>query len=649
MQKAGAAGLIPRKKLFGNPTRAQAKISPDGQWLSWLAPKDGVLNICVAPAGDVDASRTITKDTKRGIRFHGWAYDSSHVLYMQDEGGTEEWHIYAVDVTQGTTRDLTPLAGVTAHIHDLVLDHPGVAAIAINHRDKAWHDVYRIDIRTGERELIVENTQELASIVLDRQLRPRLATKSRPEGGSSVFRFDGTALEQIRVVDHEDDLTTSVNGFTRDGKTLYIISSVGRDKAALLAMDWETGTEKVLAEHPKADISRILSNPETDVVEAAGAEHLKIDWIPLNERIADDLKLLHGLLPGNVDIADRTQDDTRWIVVSSAAESPSTYHLYERDKGTVSELFSSRPELKFYRLAPMHSQVIPARDGLNLVSYLTLPEGEVSARESPLPMVLLVHGGPWARDAYGYNSYHQWLANRGYAVLSVNFRGSVGFGKAFVNAGDLQWGRKMHDDLLDAVEWAVKQGIADRHRIAIMGGSYGGYATLAGLAFTPDVFCCGVDIVGPSNLETLLATVPPYWAAFFENLARRVGDPRTEDGRALLRQRSPLHSADRIVKPLLIGQGANDPRVKQAEADQIIEAMRAKTLPVTYVLYPQEGHGFAVPENGLSFNAIAETFLAAHLGGRCEPFGDDFRGAEFEVREGSAHVPGLAKALPGRD
>lgn len=553
-------------------------------------------------------------------------------------------------MTQGTTRDLTPLAGVTAHIHDLVLDHPGAAAIAINDRDKAWHDVYRIDICTGRRELIVENTQELASIVLDRQLRPRLATKSRPEGGSSVFRFDGTALEQIRVVDHEDDLTTSVNGFTRDGKTLYIISSVGRDKAALLAMDWETGTEKVLAEHPKADISRILSNPETDMVEAAGAEHLKIDWIPLNERIADDLKLLHGLLPGNVDIADRTQDDTRWIVVSSAAESPSTYHLYERDKGTVSELFSARPELKSYRLAPMHSQVIPARDGLGLVSYVTLPEeGETLAPKAPLPMVLLVHGGPWARDAYGYNSYHQWLANRGYAVLSVNFRGSVGFGKAFVNAGDLQWGRKMHDDLLDAVEWAIKQGTADRHRIAIMGGSYGGYATLAGLTFTPDVFCCGVDIVGPSNLETLLATVPPYWAAFFENLARRVGDPRTEDGRALLRERSPLHSSDKIVKPLLIGQGANDPRVKQAEADQIIEAMRAKTLPVTYVLYPQEGHGFAVPENGLSFNAIAETFLAAHLGGRCEPFGDDFHDSEFEVREGAAHVPGLEKALAGRD
>lgn len=648
MLKIDAAGLIPRKKLFGNPTRTQAKISPDGKWLSWIAPKDGVLNICVASAGDMNAVRVITSDTKRGIRFHGWALDSSHILYMQDEGGTEEWHIYAVDVAQGTTRDLTPLKGVSAHFHDLVLDEPGVAAIAINDRDKAWHDIFRIDIRTGERELIVENTQELASIVLDRQLRPRLATKSRPEGGSTLFRFDGKVLEPMRVVEHEDDLTTSVQGFTRDGTTLYFLSSVGRDKAALLAMDWESGTEKVLAEHPKADISRVVQNPTTDVVEGAGAEHLTIDWIPLTERLADDLKLLHGLLPGSIDIADRTLDDQRWIVRSSAAEQPGTYHLYDRSKGTVSELFTTRPELTSYSLAPMRSQIIPARDGLELVSYLTLPPGQKRKPESPLPMVLLVHGGPWARDGYGYNPYHQWLANRGYAVLSVNFRGSVGFGKAFVNAGDLQWGRTMHDDLLDGVEWAVAQGIADRARIAIMGGSYGGYATLAGLAFTPEVFCCGVDIVGPSNLETLLATVPPYWAAFFENLARRVGDPRTEEGRALLRERSPVHSAGNITKPLLIGQGANDPRVKQAESDQIIEAMRAKNLAVTYVLFPQEGHGFAVPENSLSFNAVAETFLAAHLGGRCEPFGGDFQGADFEVRIGAGNVPGLEKAMSNR-
>jgi dipeptidyl aminopeptidase/acylaminoacyl peptidase len=648
MQNSSAADLIPRKKLFGNPTRAQAQISPDGQWLSWLAPKDGVLNIWIAPAGDIATARVITDDRKRGIRFHGWAWNSAHVFYMQDEGGTEEWHVYAVPIPGGKALDLTPLPGVTAYVHALSPDQPGSAAIAINDRDKAWHDLFRVDIATGEREVILENRQQFSSIVLDRQLRPRLAAKTRAaEGGREIFRIEGGRQELIGVVEHEDDLTTRFHSFTGDG-TLYVVSSIGRDKAALIARDWQTGAEEVLAEHPKADISTVITNPGTGVAEAAAAEHLARDWIPLNEAMAGDLKRLHGLLPGDIDIVDRTLDDSRWIVLASAAERPGTYYLYDRGKCAVSELFSTRPELEVYRLAPMHSAVVLARDGLELVSYLTMPPGESARPAAPLPTVLLVHGGPWARDSYGYDSRHQWLANRGYAVLSVNFRGSTGFGKAFLNAGDLQWGRKMHDDIVDAVAWAIGQGIADPKRVAIMGGSYGGYATLAGLAFTPQVFCCGVDIVGPSNLETLLATVPPYWAAFFENLARRVGDPRTEDGRALLKERSPLHAAASITRPLLIGQGANDPRVKQAESDQIIEAMRARGLPVTYVLYPHEGHGFAVPENSRSFNAIAEMFLAAHLGGACEPVGEDFKGAEFDVRVGAAHVPGLEDALGAR-
>ena len=642
--------LIPRTRLFGNPTRAQGQISPDGRWLSWLAPKDGVLNIWVAPAGNIAAARGITDDRKRGIRFHAWANSSAHVLYVQDEGGTEDWHVYAVPVEGGPARDLTPLPGVNARVQGLGLDEPNVVAVGLNDRDKAWHDVYRLDIRTGERELLFENRQELAHIILDRQLRPRLAIKPRArEGGQIIYRVAGADLEPMMAIEHEDDLTTYPIGFTRDAGTLYWISSVGRDKAALLGKDWQTGTDRLVAEHPKADISRVMTNPLTHVVEAAGAQHLTLDWIPLDERVASDLKHLQGALPGEVEVADRTLDDDRWIVAAGAAETPTTYHLYDRGSGSITELFATWPELKVYRLAPMRPEVVRARDGLELVSYLTLPGGASRRPKAPVPMVLLVHGGPWARDGYGFNPQHQWLADRGWAVLSVNFRGSTGFGKAFLNAGDLQWGRKMHDDLLDAVAWAVKEGIADPARVAIMGGSYGGYATLAGLAFTPDVFCCGVDIVGPSNLETLLATIPPYWAAFFENLARRVGDPRTEEGRKLLKERSPLHAADRITRPLLIGQGANDPRVKQAEADQIIDAMRAKHLPVTYVLYPEEGHGFAVPENRISFNAIAEAFLAAHLGGRCEPIGQDFAGARFEVGEGAAHVPGLEAALAGRD
>ena len=644
------ATLIPRAKLFGNPTRTFGQISPDGRWLSWLAPKDGVLNVWIAPASDVNAARAITDDRKRGIRFYGWALDRRHILYMQDENGTEDFHIYAVDIDTRQVRDLSPFAGVQARIQDVSLDHPGVLALAVNDRDKSWHDIWRVDIATGQRELIWENKQELADIVLDRQLEPRLAIKPREkEGGQTIYRIVGNNLEPMGVVEHEDDLTTYPVGFTRDGKTLYRISSVGRDKAALLALDWETGAERLLAEHPKADIGRVVLHPRTYVAQAASARYTRVDWIPLEEDIAADLKHLHAELPGEVDIADRTLDDSRWVVVAGAAEAPATYHLYERKGRKLTKLFEAREELKSYRLAPMHDEVIRSRDGLELVSYLTLPVGEGKRPKQPLPFVLLVHGGPWARDLYGFDPNHQWLANRGLAVLSVNFRGSTGFGKKFVNAGDLQWGRKMHDDLIDAVNWAVKEGIADKSRMAIMGGSYGGYATLAGLAFTPEVFSCGIDIVGPSNLETLLATIPPYWAAFFENLARRVGDPRTEAGRKLLQERSPLNSAGAITKPLLICQGANDPRVKQAESDQIITAMRAKGLPVTYVLYPEEGHGLAIPENRISFFAITEAFLAAHLGSQAEPIAADFKGAKLGVPEGAAHVPGLAAAVAAHE
>jgi len=649
MQQATPKSLIPRAQLFGNPTRAQAQLSPDGQWLSWLAPKDGVLNIWVAPVGDMDAARVISDDRKRGIRFHGWAPNGTHVLYFQDEGGDEDFHTFAIEVATRKMRNLTPIKGVQAQMHGFSLDFPDTIAVGLNERDKSWHDLFLIDIRSGKRELLFENKDQLSRIVLDRQFKPRLASKTRAkEGGRTRYRIDDGKLIEIGVVGHEDDLTTYTIGYTRDGSTLYTVSSIGRDKAALFATDTATGKERVLAEHPKADVGHVLSHPETGVIDAAGAVYLHLDWIPLEEAMASDLKFLHGELPGEVGIADRTLDDKVWIVTASAAETPTTYHLYDRSKQALRELFSTRPELKSYRLAPMHGEVIRARDGLELPSYLTLPHGKRPRPAEPLPMVLAVHGGPWARDAYGFDAEAQWLADRGFAVLSVNFRASTGFGKAFINAGDLEWGRKMHDDLIDAVEWAVANGIARRDRIAIMGGSYGGYATLAGLTFTPDVFRCGVDIVGPSNLETLLETIPPYWAAFYETLCRRVGDPRTEAGKKLLWERSPLNFAGNITKPLLIGQGANDPRVKQAEADQIIQAMRAKDLPVTYVLYPEEGHGFAVPENRLSFQAIAEAFLVANLGGQAEPIGKDFEGAKLEVPEGAGHVQGLEAALSGR-
>ena len=360
---------------------------------------------------------------------------------------------------------------------------------------------------------------------------------------------------------------------------------------------------------------------------------------------------LEAIGPGDVSVNTRTLDDKTWIVAYSAAEAPLVYYRYDRPAGTLTKLFSARPKLDGKPLVPQWPVEIASRDNKTLVSYLTLPRSADANNDgkadAPVPMVLLVHGGPWARDSYGYGGYNQWLANRGYAVLSVNFRGSTGFGKDFTNAGNGEWAGKMHDDLIDAVQWAVKQGVTTDDKVAIMGGSYGGYATLAGLTFTPDAFACGVDIVGPSNLNTLLSTVPPYWASFFEQLAKRMGDPRTDAGKAWLTERSPLTRADQIKKPLLIGQGANDPRVKQAESDQIVKAMQAKNIPVTYVLFPDEGHGFARPENNKAFNAVTEGFLAQCLGGRAEPIGKDFTGSSISVPVGADGVPGLAEALKG--
>ncbi|MFO1172679.1 MAG: S9 family peptidase [Hyphomicrobiaceae bacterium] len=640
---------IPRRKLFGNPDRAMVRLSPDGRSLSWLAPVEGVMNVWVAPRDRLADAKPITTDRKRGIRFYGWSVDAQHLLYVQDRDGDENWHIYATNAATGATRDLTPYDGVHANWMGQSWTRPGTLAIGMNDRDAAWHDFYLVDIATAERTLAFENTGQYGGMTLDRDLRLKLLEKPEPDGGRSIYRVaDGKPVAWLRVP-HTDNLTTGVDGFTADGRTLYLTSSLGRDKAALYAVDWASLDQRLLAEHDKVDIGRLMIHPVTYEAEAYETHHLTSDWHALSDAMGAELAHLQSTYDPEVEIVSRTRTDDLWILTAGRPEKPGQYHLYDRKAKRIDFLFASRPELDGETLARMHPVVIPSRDGLELVSYLTLPAAEAGARPAkPLPMVLNVHGGPWSRDGYAYDPEHQWLADRGYAVLSVNFRASTGFGKSFITAGDGEWAGKMHDDLLDAVAWAVREGIAHAEKIAIFGGSYGGYATLVGLTFTPNVFACGIDIVGPSNLETLLATVPPYWAAFFETLTRAVGDPRTEAGRALLKDRSPLHRADRIERPLLIAQGANDPRVKQAEADQIVSAMQAKGLPVTYVLYPEEGHGFAVPENRISFYAIAEAFLAGHLGGRAEPIGEAFVGARLEVPEGAGGVAGLAPALSAR-
>jgi dipeptidyl aminopeptidase/acylaminoacyl peptidase len=447
----------------------------------------------------------------------------------------------------------------------------------------------------------------------------------------------------------EDSLTTNPAGFTADGKTLYWIDSRGRNTAALIAQDVATGATTVLAESPKADIGGTLQNPKTLKIEAYQAEYLKPEWTPLDKDIGATLDWLKFKLGASPIVQDRTEADDKWLVTADKVVEPLSLYLFDRKAGSLTKLYTGRPDLIGTPLVQMWPVEIKARDGLILPSYLTLPAGADANRDGksdhPVPMVLFVHGGPWGRDNYGYDPYAQWLANRGYAVLQVNFRASTGFGKNFISAGNLQWGKKMQDDLTDSVDWAIANGVTTADKVAIMGGSYGGYATLAGVTLTPDKYACGVDIVGPSNLFTLLQTIPPYWESGKQQFYQRMGNPTTEDGRALLKSVSPLTYADKISRPLLIGQGANDPRVNKRESDQIVAAMNAKKIPVTYVLFPDEGHGFARPQNNIAFNAVAENFLQTCLGGRSEPIGDALKGSSIQVLNGADFVKGLKPSL----
>ncbi len=641
--------LIPRKVLFGNPDKASPELSPDGSKLSFLAPVEGVLNVWVGPAGDPAAASPVTKDTSRGIRIYFWAYNNRHVLYLQDKEGDENWRVYSVDTASGVIMDLTSLEGVNAQIQHVSKDIPDEVVVGLNDRSPELHDLYRVDIGTGKRRLIQQN-EEFAGFLTDDDYNVRFALRLTPDGGSEMLRpVDGGGWELFMKVEADDLLTTAPHGFDKTGKTLYMNDSRGRDTAAVVAIDVDTGDAKTLAEDRRADASDVMVHPTDKHIEAVAFTYECKRWETLDASVAEDLDYLRTVADGDIDVVSRTLDDSQWIVAYLMDDGPVRYYRYARQQRKAEFLFTNRQELEGLALAKMNPVVIRSRDGLDMVSYYTLPVGAVvdgDARPgAPLPLVVLPHGGPWARDNWGHDPVHQLLSNRGYAVLSVNFRGSTGMGKAFVNAGRLEWGGKMHEDLLDAVQWAIDEGIADPSRVAIRGGSYGGYATLVGLTFTPDTFACGVDMVGPSNLLTLIETIPSYWQPMIELFANHVGDHRTKEGRAHLTQRSPLTYVDRIKRPLLIAQGANDPRVKQSESDQIVRAMQENNIPVTYVLYPDEGHGLGRPENRLSFIAVAESFLAEHLGGRAEPIGEAFAGSSITVPTGAEHVSGLVDAL----
>jgi dipeptidyl aminopeptidase/acylaminoacyl peptidase len=611
--------LIPRQVLFGNPERVSPELSPDGTRLAWIAPSDGVLNVWLAPVTptegvDWDQAVVVTNDTDRGIRTFAWAHDNKHLLYLQDIGGDENWRLYDVDLTTMQHRDLTPFDGTQAQVVAMERDYPTEILIGLNKDNPQLHDVYRLDLTSGALTKEVENPGFIGWVA-DAKLVVRATFAPLSDGGINALVRDNADDDwrQFLAVPADDALTTEPVAFSADGRSMLMVSSVGAETARLVSLDLANGAEKLLAGDPQADVSGVRIDPDTREPQIAVVQKDRSEYVVLDASVADDMAAIRALHPGDPNFVSADDADSTWLIAFTNDTGPIPYFAYDRSTRRGSFLFEHQPELSKYTLAPMEPFMFTARDGLPIHGYVTFP---VDGPRTGLPTVLTVHGGPWARDVWGYNANAQWLANRGYLCLQVNYRGSTGYGKAFVTAGDREWGAKMQDDLTDAVAHAVGEGWSDPKRVAIFGGSYGGYAALAGAAFTPDLYCCAVDIVGPSNLKTLIETVPPYWAPMIAQYHLRVGDPEKDVD--FLWSRSPLSKADQIAIPLLIAQGANDPRVKQAESEQIVAALTKAGIEHEYMLFPDEGHGFAKPENRMKFYAAAEKFLARYLGGRAE-------------------------------
>jgi dipeptidyl aminopeptidase/acylaminoacyl peptidase len=612
------ADLVPRHVLFGNPERVSPHISPDGSQLAWVAPRDGVLNVWVAPIGtggvDWDAAQVVTDDKDRGVRMFAWARDGRHLLYLQDTGGDENWRLYDVDMATMARRDLTPFDGIAARIIATRKSHRNEVLVAMNRENPELHDVFRLDLTTGELEKLIENPG-YAGWLADEDLVVRAAISPLPDGGFDLLVRESADADwrTLLTIGAEDAPASDVLAFSGDGASLLVISSAGTDTGRLARIDIASGQPEVLLEDPEADVAGAILHPDTRDPQIVEVLKDRAEYHVLDPGVEADFKAIRDLHHGDPQLVGRDEADQTWLVAFLDDTGPTSYYAYDRASRTGSFLFDSRPELSRYTLAPMEPFSYQARDGLTVHGYVTFPP---DGGRSGLPAVLNVHGGPQARDTWGFDPEAQWLANRGYMCIQVNYRGSTGYGKSFVTAGDREWGAKMHTDLLDAVNYAVEQGWADPARVAIYGGSYGGYAALVGAAFTPDVFCCAVDIVGPSNLQTLLESIPPYWKPMAAQLYRRVGNPETDQ--EFLWSRSPLSRARDIAIPLLIAQGANDPRVKQAESEQIVAALKDAGIDYEYMLFPDEGHGFAKPQNRLKFYAAAERFLARYLGGRFE-------------------------------
>ncbi len=627
--------LIDREALFDDPEISGGQLSPNGKFISFRKPYRGVMNVWVKTVAEpFSAGKPITADTKRPILGYFWSQDSQYVLYVQDKGGDENYRVYAVDplgkaeaeAGVPVARDLTPFEKVRASIYAVPKKDPRHILVGLNDREPALHDVYRIDLQTGNRELLFRNDQNVASWVFDLNGKLRLAVRQTSDGGTELLRVEGAKLEPIYSCTFEESCFPE--RFHKDGRRLYMQTNKGdRDLTSLVLLDVQTGKEQLVDRDPEGevDFGGAVFSRASDELLATYYIGDRLRLYPKDRQFERDYRLLKQKLPdGDLHFTSTSRDERRRLVAVTSDVDPGAVYLFDRTSQKVELLYRPRPKLPLQSLANMKPVRYAARDGISIPAYLTLPKNVEPKR---LPVVLYVHGGPWGRDAWGYEPFAQFLANRGYAVLQPNFRASTGYGKRFLNLGNKQWGTgTMQHDLTDGVKWLVSEGIADPKQVAIFGGSYGGYATLAGLAFTPELYAAGVDIVGPSNILTLLNSIPPYWAPIKKTFSKRVGDLDVPEEVARMKSQSPLFAAKQIRAPLLVIQGQNDPRVKRAESDQIVAALRNLGLPVRYLVARDEGHGYAGRENRLAMIVEIERFLAQHLGGRSqEGLPDDIR------------------------
>lgn len=616
--------LIDREIFFDNPEYAAARISPDGKYISFIKPFEGTMNVWVKGINEpFSAARPLTND-RRPVRNYFWSENGRYILFVQDKGGDENFNVYAVDPSakpaEGSpvpaARNITEAKGVRATIQHVPESDPDAIYVGINERDKAWHDLYKVKISTGERTLVTENRDRLQQMIFDHSDKLRLATRSAQNGDTEILRIEADG-RSAKIYDCNAFEECGPIAFHKDNKRVYIRTNKGPlDLIELALLDVATGKVEKVESDPlkRVDLDDVRFSTVTKEIVATSYYDDKARIYFKDKKFEGYSKYIKKKLGDReIDLQSSTKDEKKFIVVTSSDVDPGTVWLFDTSSKNLSTLYQVREKLDRKALAPMTAIRYRSSDGLEIPAYLTLPKG-VPAKN--LPLVVNPHGGPWGRNVWGYNTYAQFLANRGYAVLQPNFRASTGYGKKFLNAGNNEWGEKMQDDITWGVKYLVDKGIVDAKRVGIMGGSYGGYAALAGVTFTPDLYAASVAIVPPSNLQTLLESIPPYWEAVRETFYKRMGDPRTPEGLAQMKRQSPHAHADKIKTPLMVVQGANDPRVKQRESDQIVVALRDRKYPVEYILAPDEGHGFARPVNNMAMIAAAEKFLAKHLGGR---------------------------------